>query len=481
MKKLKNIVTSFKFNNKKEGKNEAEYLKLANACLMFEICTVFINKTAKLQALNYIERWFCLVVEKKKHLDLRFGLFVKLCASSNLNTTSEIEVLNAVEAWIKYKPKERSKLAVDLLKQVRLPLLSPAALNNLLREKNSFSRCKKCREYMKSAPRSVEKQFLIDPTSVNLQNRYCSQKSFDVLVCGGTSRGYVDSSSTEVRNVYRLTNRFTEAVLLTKSDFVRYPFKLAIINRFLYTITGSKCGISINSYSICTKKWSKPKKYFIGKQSVLNTCTLMGEIYVHCRNDSSSFEDISNYKRKQCFICFNPKSGKFEKRAVIAGLRIARNFCVFAGRVVVAGGFSLHQREGQLLMDMFRTRNVQGYDPSSNQWTRMPDMVYERDPRSSVALRNKLYVFSPDVSEVYDVISNKFDVIRAGQPAFLHGLCLKEAVAFGRKILAFSYTEMAFYDVESGEWSEVMKIGSRVKKEENSSFISYRCLKLPHS
>ena len=70
MKKLKIIVTNLNFNNKKEGKQEK--LKFKNAYLTYEICTIVINKKAKIQALNYIENWFCLATENKK--TLRFDI-----------------------------------------------------------------------------------------------------------------------------------------------------------------------------------------------------------------------------------------------------------------------------------------------------------------------------------------------------------------------------------------------------------------------
>ena len=68
MKKLKFFVTNLKFSNKKEGKQEK--LKLDNAYLMYDICTIVIKKKAKIQALNYIENWFCLATENKKTLRL---------------------------------------------------------------------------------------------------------------------------------------------------------------------------------------------------------------------------------------------------------------------------------------------------------------------------------------------------------------------------------------------------------------------------
>ena len=461
MKTLKTIVSNLNFKNK-NGAN----LKLDNAFLMYEICTVFINKKAKMQALDYIERWFCFAVENKKHVDLRFGLFRKLCASSNLNTTSEMEIVNAAESWIKHNPKARSGFAVDLLKQVRLPLLSPAAINNLLREKNSFSRCKKCREYMKSAPRSVEKQLSIDPASVNLQNRYCGQENFDVL-----AYGWFAFWSPRLPNVHQSSNVSklpAEEAAFVQSDFVRLSRKLVVVNKSIFTFGIGKRGVLINSYSICTKEWSKPKT--IVGQYVMNACVLMNKIYIHCSNGST----------KNCFVCFHPKSGKLEKRAAMMGLRECQTFCVFGGRVVAAGGDFLHYRSERSGPERILTRTVEGYDPFSNQWTRMPDMVHERHPCSTVAVRNKLYVFGPTTSEVFDLISNKFACLEAGWPLFARHRCLIGTLSLGGKIFAFSSAQMAVYSEEGGgEWSEVVESDAQVKMNVNKT-TNCCALKLPH-
>ena len=103
-----------------------------NICFYHEFVHNFCDQTIQSYTLNYIERWFCLTVENKKHLDLSFSVFKGLCLSCNLKITSELEVLNAIDDWIKYDPEERSKLAFQLIKTIRLPLLSAAALKNLL-------------------------------------------------------------------------------------------------------------------------------------------------------------------------------------------------------------------------------------------------------------------------------------------------------------------------------------------------------------
>ena len=64
------------------------------------------------------------------HLD--FTQIAKIVSSSELNTHSELEVLNAVDEWVNFDFDKRSEFAVSLLSKVRLDLLSDQAMNAVL-------------------------------------------------------------------------------------------------------------------------------------------------------------------------------------------------------------------------------------------------------------------------------------------------------------------------------------------------------------
>lgn len=52
-----------------------------------------------------------------------------------------MEFVTAAESWIKYDYEQKDKFVKELIKQVRLPLLSKACLENLLADNSSFSNC----------------------------------------------------------------------------------------------------------------------------------------------------------------------------------------------------------------------------------------------------------------------------------------------------------------------------------------------------
>ena len=69
-----------------------------------------------------------MVGDTQNFLELDYFLVAKILASSDLVITSEVEVYNAADRWLKYKIEERRKFAKHLLLKVRLPLLSDNTL-----------------------------------------------------------------------------------------------------------------------------------------------------------------------------------------------------------------------------------------------------------------------------------------------------------------------------------------------------------------
>ena len=81
-----------------------------------------------------------------------------LLSNSGLKISTEIETFYAGHFWIKHNPKVRSKFAKELIKLVRLPLLSYAALILLLKKESSFTKCFRSKNYLKNVINNVPKK-----------------------------------------------------------------------------------------------------------------------------------------------------------------------------------------------------------------------------------------------------------------------------------------------------------------------------------
>ena len=98
----------------------------------FFISKLFSLKKVFKTSLGIIERWFATVTDSKDFLELDFICVSAVLNSSELLIDSELQVFNAMNAWLNHNSIERSKYAKYLLQRVRLSLLTIPALNNIL-------------------------------------------------------------------------------------------------------------------------------------------------------------------------------------------------------------------------------------------------------------------------------------------------------------------------------------------------------------
>ena len=121
----------------------------------------------------YLERWFTVFVETKCFLKLDYAFVHRLLSSSNLRITSEVQVFDAVDAWVRYDIETRKKYAKTLLLQVRFPLLSDSAVSHILNKNSSFKQIEECCAIVNEI---LKKKIKFLHKSENyFTNRYCSK------------------------------------------------------------------------------------------------------------------------------------------------------------------------------------------------------------------------------------------------------------------------------------------------------------------
>ena len=177
-----------------------------------------------------------------------------------------MELVVAVDSWIKHNHKQRGKFAKELIKQIRLPLLSKACLENLLTDYSSFSNCADSKTYINNAidNKSIDTH---DPSSIGYQARYCNQENFEIISNIGTSLYKLDN-----RKSSDASKRFLSFLELHSSIY-----KSVFINGVIYFM-GSNF---IFSYSTLTKKVIE--KRILGKKHINQyacTSNFMGKINI---------------------------------------------------------------------------------------------------------------------------------------------------------------------------------------------------------
>ena len=396
---------------------------------------ILYQQTFKLFSLDeftkkYLSRWFCVFVETKCFLELGYALVSELLSSSNLFITSEIEVFDAANAWIRHDIKNRRKYAKSLLWQVRFPLLSDCALKYILNKKSSFKQFEECRTVINNILCSGKS--VVQKSRSNLENRYCTKPI---------------SMSSKLLN-YRS---------------VCYKGEVYTFNSLDHATTDSVekyCPASNQCEKVAglNEDW-ETHCYF-------SVCVLMGKIFMFGGNqlNDEGTTDI-------CFE-FDPKSCEWREMNRMGLAREGASPVVFSGRIVVSGG-RVHwddideDVDGGDENDDFQgdhltvTRTVEEYDSVSNSWSEFPSMIKGRNFHQSVAVRNKLFVFGGGIneSEVYDSTCKIFVRLQMNLPIkykFLNFLREPSAAfTIDDKVLIFGQVDslVLCYDVEVNEWS----------------------------
>ena len=393
---------------------------------------------AKLMKLNYRKRWFTMFVETDCFLKLNYARVVELLSSSHLQVTSEIEVFDAAESWIKHNTEERSKHAKDLLLQIRFPLLPHRALKFILNSFSSFQNLKEFRPMLTDALKYKNRCLQISRNQ--LTDKYCFQNFSSLLVCGGRIGAFYEIDQESLRCV-------KQPVLTSRKS---YCDKAVCVKGEVYIFDSKQCTGSIEKYSPVSNSCKEVANLNDVSEghSYFSVCTLMGKIYL-----------IGGYTFTNLNTCleFDPNGYIWKERASMIKARTSHAGVTFEGRIVVSGG--IQRVDENNFWNVEATRTVEQYDHVSNTWSKFHSMINTRCYHQSVVVKNKLFVIGGGIlnSEIYDSTCKKFVALK--QPGSIYDSLIgspSAAVTVGNEILIFGgYSSTVLcYDSEEKVWSE---------------------------
>ena len=219
-----------------------------------------------------------MVSETRNFLQLDITYVKHILSSSDLDISSEVEVLNAAENWLNFEYVKRSKFAKDLLLRVRLPLLSDHAMENVLRksyntrQSSVFQKNEECNVLAKKILNDKE-NFYAEESTDNYITRYCSQNNYNILICPGRDTKYrhnivqVDGENPEiVQNLTELPKGDAFWVFNVKSE----------IYSLIYTFGNNK--VFVHKYSTVTNKWENLN--LSCEHDSFSECVFMDNIFI---------------------------------------------------------------------------------------------------------------------------------------------------------------------------------------------------------
>ena len=465
-----------------------EKLHIQNVTSFYQIAKIFNLSSIHVKVFSCIKTCFTMVVDTPNFLELDFTHLSKIFRSSKLSITSEREVYDAAENWLKYNFEERREFAKQLLLTVRLPLLSDHSLKYLIDNSSSFSKIKECKAVLIDVLNNKD-NYYHNKATVCYTSRYCNQGLYSILVCGGQN-----ATDTAVNNMKQLnaTNLNYVNVLSVMLNN-RRGFKAVCLKGEVYVFGGTDAEYNlirtVDRYSPATNKWVKVAD--MENEHERFRCMVMYE----ARRDFCAcvFMDkifiIGGFNRRyrkhysilyDTCVQFDTKNSQWEHVARMNERKKSAACVVFEEKVIVTGGVGYDEvdededDDDYFERDHLTTLNTaESYDVAGNVWTQMPNMREKREGHSLVVVKNKLFVVGGRGSLTSEVFDNNSKTFVSLKSEFLIGR--DKALSVGSKIVIFDISEylpVAIYDVHKNEWSEE-------PCETAEHFINYYCAKLP--
>ena len=407
---------------------------------------------AKLSHLN-IERCFSIVADSNEFLELDFLSIKSILASSELLVDSELQVYDAAKKWLRHKSVERGRHAKDLLLKVRLTLLSTSVLNSILKEKSGFAMNDECVRVVKNVLNNKSAN-----SSNNATSRYCSQDSFDIIVCAGLqlpSRNVLNDSFTVKSSAFSHLKKMPQ---LKES---RRSHRAVCVKNEIYIFGGvdenGETLKSVEKYSPVADVWTKVADMIDGRDRFC-CCSLMDKVYLIGGS-------VNAFKTDSC-VEFETETNTFKEVAGINEARSVASASVFNGKIVVSGGNN---------NDYETLKSVEAYDHVARAWTRMPDLVEMRSGHKSIGVKNKLFVFEScrSSAEAFDSVCNKFVLIKVPKQIASSFRSVVGVVAVGSKIFIFGNRGcVTTFDRNKKEWAQTCC-------EATKKTLWFSCAKIP--
>ena len=417
-----------------------------NVPLLFQIAKYFACTNLAKLSFSYIERNFGLVCKTNNFLNMEVDILKRIIASSELNVTSETEIIKAADAFVKHNQNVDTEKAEQILSKIRLHLLSDPELESLANMDFTFCKANNWNEKV-SKVKEIKSSF--DYSGELTLRRFCSQNNFDIFFSGGFKRGVLKRQKILKNDFKKFNiNNFKEFTRLPEMSFSQYSHKSLYCNGNIYLLGGIGC----NNFS--GEPWKTGKIFCLRKFCLANESWETVTEYMEWSSGMcvcSYVDDIYMIGGKDSGIIYDTKAKKFKSLADLKQPRRKAACTVFQGKIVVCGG---EDEEGE------PTNTVQCFD-SSGQWELMSSLVEQRVGHCITASRNKIFVIGGRDgidNELFDYRVKQFVLLKAKVPTFfqfrfsniLHTFCIGDKII----VIGEKSETIIYYDIENKNWCE---------------------------
>lgn len=328
----------------------------------------------------FMQQRFPEVALHEEFLELTFEEMQRIISDSNLNVRGEEQVYEATMSWIKHKIEERKPFLSDLLKCVRMPLMSATYLSREVHRETLVMENFAGRGLLIEAmDYHLQKHYMRDGTSVkktvSTTPRRCPGLEYLFAMGGSGPPVFEDDPYLDICECFDVEKHEWRPV--APMSIRRSGLRVASAGGYLFAIGGfsasdTKALALVDRYDPMTDSWrlvssmNSPRRSFA--VAVLNGFTYaLGGI-----NGGTYYDSVERYcPRSNKWTFVQPMS--VERRAVCAA--------ALDGYVYAAGG---HDGEG--LLD-----TVERYNPQRDTWTIVTHLSSPRCLGALLALKGCLY------------------------------------------------------------------------------------------
>ncbi|XP_040850850.1 kelch repeat and BTB domain-containing protein 12 [Ochotona curzoniae] len=308
---------------------------------------------------KYLYQHFAEVSLHEEILDVEVHQFLTLIQSDDLNISREESILDLVLRWVNHSRDLRTQHLVELLKRVRLELVSPSFLRQALRRNTMLLCDADCVDIIQNAFKAIKA-----PQQPSLNLRY-GMETTSLLLCVG-------NNSSGIRSRHRSYG---------DASFCYDP-----VSRKTYFISSPKYGEGLGT--VCA-----------GVVMENNTIVVAGE---------ASASKLSRQKDKNIEIYrYHDRGNQFWERLCTAEFRELYALGTVGNDLYVIGG------QMKIKNQYLITNCVDKYSVEGDTWKRVAPLPLQLACHATVAVKNKLYVlggWTPQMDlpdEEPDRLSNK--------------------------------------------------------------------------
>ncbi|XP_046880622.1 kelch repeat and BTB domain-containing protein 12 [Hypomesus transpacificus] len=349
----------------------------------------------------YLRQHFVRVCQNEEVLDLEAHQLGKLLSSDDLNISREETILDVVLRWVRHdvsgEVDGRSRHLPELLRKVRLPLVSPDYLREAMKRNTSLLANAECMEMLEEALEVTGMHPSAAPRRLKL--RY-GMETTDLLLCIGNEGGGIRSrygSYAEYSFCYAPSTGRTHYITSPRYGEALGYVCAGVVTEGNDIIVAGEAGarkmarqkdrnVEIFSYQVDTQgSWEHLSSaeyrdsYALG--SLGDTLYLLG----------GQMKLKNQYLITNCVERWSLKGGPWRSAAPLP-LPLAYHSVVrMKGRLYVLGGRTPQSYRMDDEPDRLSNRLLE-YDPESNKWTELGPMKFSKYRCSAVALNGEIYV-----------------------------------------------------------------------------------------